>query len=62
MSNDRISAVGTNISEKATMIWNAADSHMKPVCTSRPDLTLIISTSFLSGWGIGWDTTRETGC
>ena len=25
MSNDRISAVGANISEKATMIWNAAD-------------------------------------
>lgn len=25
MSNDRISAVGTNIAEKATMIWNVAD-------------------------------------
>ena len=28
---------------------------MKPVCTSRPDLMLIIPTCFLSGWGIGWD-------
>ena len=25
MANDRISAVGTNIAEKATMIWNVAD-------------------------------------
>ena len=25
MSNDRIGVVGTNIAEKATMIWNVAD-------------------------------------
>ena len=25
MSNDRIDVVGTNIAEKATMIWNVAD-------------------------------------
>ena len=37
-------------------------SHTKPVCTSRPDLMLIISTCFPAGWGIGWDTTHESGC
>ena len=35
---------------------------MKPVCTSRPDLMLTIPICFLSGWGIGWDTTHKSGC
>lgn len=30
MSNDKISAVGTNIAEKATMIWNVADALVGP--------------------------------
>lgn len=30
MSNDRIAAVGTNISEKAAMIWNVADALVGP--------------------------------
>ena len=30
MSNDRIGVVGTNIAEKATMIWNVADMLRNP--------------------------------
>ena len=30
MPNDRITAVGTNIAEKATMIWNVADMRRGP--------------------------------
>ena len=30
MANDKISAVGTNIAEKATMIWNVADALVGP--------------------------------
>ena len=35
---------------------------MKPVCTSRPDPTLIILTWLRAGWGIGWDITHKFGC
>lgn len=31
MSNDKIQAVGVNIAEKATMIWNVADMLVAPL-------------------------------
>ena len=44
MSNDRISAVGTNISEKATMIWNAVDMLRGPFRPHEYDLAILPMT------------------
>ena len=40
MSNDKISAVGVNIAEKTTMIWNVADSMGNKNDIIQPDQTL----------------------
>ena len=44
MSNDRISAVGANISEKATMIWNAVDMLRGPFRPHEYDLAILPMT------------------
>lgn len=38
MSNDKIQAVGVNITEKATMIWNVADMLRGPFSPMNMDL------------------------
>lgn len=38
MSNDKIQAVGVNIAEKATMIWNVADMLRGPFSPMNMDL------------------------
>ena len=38
MVNDKINVVGTNIAEKATMIWNVADMLRGPLSRMNTDL------------------------
>lgn len=41
MSDDKINAVGTNIAEKATMIWNVADVLWGPFNCNPAELDIV---------------------
>ena len=50
--NNKFDVVGTNIAEKATMIWNVADMIRGPFKPNQVSPLLQLRRAISSGWGL----------